>query len=71
MDDADCTGLGQDNHSQQGFTHLAITPGTAGGLPVVAGDDRGVAGACEAARPRHLVAAHLFFKAHVFFIEIT
>ena len=39
--------------------HLSVAPGAAGGLAVVAGDDGGVAGAGEAARPRDLVAAHL------------
>ena len=39
--------------------HLSVAPGAAGGLAVVAGDDGGVAGAGEAARPRDLVAANL------------
>ena len=43
----------------RGFTHLAVAPGTAGGLAVVAGDAGSVAGAGEAAGPGDLVAADL------------
>ena len=45
--------------------HLSVAPGAAGGLAVVAGDDGGVAGAGEAARPRDLVAAHLGGHLHM------